>query len=411
MRQSQLFTKTKKEDIKGETSLNAQLLLRGGFINKEIAGVYSFLPLGLNVLKKIENIIRTEIYKTLNAQEILMPALHPLVNYKITKRDKIDILFHTKLKSGGDLVLGQSHEEIVTPLIKEFLFSYKDLPCGVFQIQTKFRNELRAKSGILRGREFLMKDLYSFHATEDCFNKYYKKVQEAYRNIFNKLGIGDRTYLVFASGGSFSKYSHEFQTITPAGEDEIYLCKKCKIGINKEVINENPNCPNCGEKKDKLQKEKSIEVGNIFPLNTRFSDAFSLTYKDKDGSSKPVIMGCYGMGISRAMGTIVEVLSDEKGIVWPESVAPFKFHLIELGEDKEVNKFSEKIYNKSPNNILYDDRKDKSVGEKLTEADLIGIPYRIIVSKKTIKNNCVEIKKRDKEKTKIIKVKELQEML
>jgi prolyl-tRNA synthetase len=405
MKQSKFFTKTRKEKIKDETSLNADLLMRAGFVNKEMAGVYSFLPMGLKVLRKIENIIREEMIETMGAHEVLMPALHPLKNYEITGRDKIDVLFYTKLNSGGDLVLGQSHEEIVTPLLKNFVSSYKDLPCGVFQVQTKFRNELRSKSGILRGREFLMKDLYSFHATQECFEEYYEKAKVAYHNIFRKLGIGDITFISFASGGTFSKYSHEFQTISEIGEDEIYFCSDCKVAINKEIIDDSPECPECGKKKEELEVKKSIEVGNIFPLSTRFSDSFNLTYKDENGEEKPVYMGCYGIGVSRVMGTIVEIFADEKGIVWPKEIAPFQVHLISFKKNEEAEKIYKELLDAGVD-VLYDDR-DKSPGEKMAESDLIGVPYRIIVSEKTLENKTVEVKKRNEDDVKFINISEI----
>lgn len=405
MKQSTFFTKTRKEKIKDETSLNADLLMRAGFVNKEMAGVYSFLPMGLKVLRKIENIIREEMVETMGAQEVLMPALHPLKNYEATGRDKIDVLFYTKLNSGGDLVLGQSHEEIVTPLLKNFVSSHKDLPCGVFQVQTKFRNELRSKSGILRGREFLMKDLYSFHKDIECFEKYYEKAKVAYHNIFRKLGIGDITFISFASGGTFSKYSHEFQTISEIGEDEIYFCSDCKVAVNKEIISDSPECPECGKRKEELEVKKSIEVGNIFPLSTKFSDSFNLKYKDENGEEKPVYMGCYGVGVSRVMGTIVEIFADEKGIVWPKEVAPFQVHLISFNKNEEA----EKIYREMKDSgvdVLYDDR-DKSPGEKMAESDLIGVPYRIIVSEKTLEKNSVEVKERTKDAVEFINISEI----
>ncbi len=404
MRQSQLFTRTKRDFPKEEESKNAQLLIRGGFVCKEMAGVYSYLPLGLRIIRKIENIIRREMNETLGATEILMPALHPIEKYKKTKRENIDVLFHTESNTGGHFVLGQSHEEVVVPLVSNFVSSYRDLPLGVYQIQTKFRNEFRAKSGILRGKEFLMKDLYSFHTDEEDFDRYYKKAQIAYRNIFNEIGIGDKTYLTFASGGTFSKYSHEFQTVTDAGEDIIYLCSKCGVAINEEIIDEQKECPLCGLTKDKLEKIKSIEVANIFPLKTRFSDAFNLKYKNKKGEACPIIMGCYGIGVSRLMGAVVESLSDKNGMVWPESIAPFKVHIIPIDD----NSVSEKIYtdlNKQME-VLYDDR-DKGAGEKLKDADLIGIPYRIVVSPKTLENGCVEVKRRDKEQAELIKIEKI----
>jgi len=405
MRVSKLFTRTKKEINKEETALNARLLLRAGYINKEMAGVYSFLPLGLRVLNKIANIVREEMNITLGAQEVLMSALHPLKNYQLTKRDKIDVLFHTKLNGGGDLVMGQSHEEIVVPLFNQFLSSYKDLPCGIYQIQSKFRNELRAKSGILRGREFLMKDLYSFHTSKECFEEYYKKAKEVYLDIYQKLGIGEKTYLTFASGGTFSKYSHEFQMLSEIGEDEIYICDDCNVAVNKEIIDDVNGCPECKKTKKELRIEKAIEVGNIFPLGTRFSDAFNLKVKDKDGKDIAPIMGCYGIGISRVMGSIVEASNDEKGIIWPEEVSPFDVHLVGLNLDKkEVKQFAEDLYSKlekENKSVLYDDREDVSGGFKLKDADLMGISKQIIVSEKLLEKNMVEYKTRKSGETEI----------
>jgi len=399
MRQSKLFTKTRKEEIK-EDSLNAQLLIRGGFIHKDLAGVYTYLPLGLRVIKKIEDLIREEMDGTMDAQEILMSALHSIENYRKTNRENIDVLFHTELSAGGDLVLGQSHEEIVVPMLQSFLNSYRDLPFGVYQIQTKFRNELRAKSGILRGREFPMKDLYSFHASEEDFCEYYERCKTAYKNIFNKAGIGEKTYFTFADGGSFSDYSHEFQAVTEAGEDTVYLCEKCSLAINKEIIEEQSGCLECG-KKD-LKELKAIEVGNIFPLGTRFSKAFGLTYKDSKGKEEYPIMGSYGIGVSRLMGAIVESMSDEKGIIWPESVAPFRVHLISVGTEDRSPEIYEKLLAEGIE-VLYDDR-EKGAGEKFADADLFGIPFRVVVSEKTLEKDSVEIKRRGEKEEKIIKI-------
>ncbi len=403
MRQSTFFTKTKKDITKEEEAMNAKLLLRAGYVNKEMAGVYSFLPLGLRVINKISNIVREKMNNSLGATEVLMPALHPLKNYKLTKRDNIDVLFHTKLNSGGDLVLGQSHEEIVVPLFQQFASSYKDLPCGIYQIQSKFRNELRAKSGILRGREFLMKDLYSFHENQECFDRYYKKSQEVYHQIYRDLGVGDRTYLTFASGGSFSKYSHEFQMISSVGEDEIYLCEKCNIAVNKEIIDDVKGCPECKKPKKELRVEKAVEVGNIFPLGTRFSDAFNLRVKNKEGKDVAPIMGCYGIGISRVMGSVVEIAADKKGIVWPKEIAPYRVHLISL---KGAEEKAEEVYDmltKEGVEVLFDDR-DVAPGEKLTDCDLIGIPYRFVISKKTLEEDLVEVKQRSGEDLEFVKI-------
>ena len=400
MLQSKLFGKTLREGPKDEVSRNADLLTRAGFVAKEMAGGYSFLPLGLRVLWNIAAIIRKTLNEELNAQEVLMPALHPIENYQKTGRDTIDILFHTELVSGGHLVLGQSHEEIVVPLAQRFISSYRDLPLGLYQIQTKFRNELRAKSGLLRGREFLMKDLYSFHATEEDFDAYYEKAKTVYAHIFQRLGLGDITFLTFASGGTFSKYSHEFQALTDAGEDIVYLCESCHVAVNDEIIQEQAACPKCNAPREKLVEKKAIEVGNIFPLKGKFSDAFGLSYTDEKGAARSITMGCYGIGLSRVMGAIVEVHHDEKGMMWPEAVAPFAVHLLELSGNTanlEVKKASEKLYKEFLEKgiaVLYDDRGDKTPGQKFADADLIGIPWRVVISEKTIAGKKVEVKKR-----------------
>ncbi|EKD56689.1 MAG: Proline-tRNA ligase [uncultured bacterium] len=434
MKLSQLFTKTRKNVPKEETSLNAQLLIKGGFIDKEMAGVYTFLPLGLKVLRKIENIVREEI-NNIGGVEVLMPTLTSIEKYKTTGRENIDVLFKTKLYSGSEFVLNQSHEEVITPLVQQFASSYKDLPRYVYQIQNKFRNEVRAKSGLLRGREFLMKDLYSFHKDSEDLDKYYEKATKAYVKIFKRLGFKE-VYLTFASGGTFSKYSHEFQVPCEAGEDEIHVCDKCNIAVNKEIT-EKPFdtapsrilgagqgkqkgvCPQCGNKK--LRKiDRTIEVGNIFKLNDKFSKSFNYYFIDDKGQRQPVLMGCYGIGISRNMGAIVESNYDDKGIVWPESVAPYQVHLIELktshsakaSRDKQNSKPKtkvEKLYNQLYDagvEVLYDDR-EVSAGEKFADADLIGCPTRIIISERTLQENSVEIKKRDQEKGKLVEIKDV----
>ena len=323
MRQSKLFTKTKKEAPSDEVSKNAELLVRGGFVHKEMAGVFSYLPLGLRVLKKIENIIREEMDKA-GAQEVLMTALQNPELWKKTGRwddEVVDAWFKTKLKNDTELGLGLSHEEPLVNILSSFVSSYKDLPLAVYQIQTKFRNELRAKSGILRGREFMMKDAYSFHATEEDFEEFYEKMKDVYKNIFKRAGIGHLTYLTFASGGIFSKYSHEFQTITSAGEDTIYVDEASAVAVNQEVFNDEV-LSSLGLEKEKLAERTAIEVGNIFELKTKFSQPFNFSYTDEKGEKKIILMGCYGIGLGRLMGTIVEVLSDDKGIIWPSSVAP-----------------------------------------------------------------------------------------
>ncbi len=406
MKQSILFTKTKKDIDKEEKSLNAQLLIKAGFIDKLTAGVYTFLPMGLIVLRKIENIIREEMNKV-GGQEVLMPALTPKTNWKITNRwDGFDALFKLQGMDNKEYALGATHEEVVTPLVKKFVFSYKDLPKYVYQIQTKYRNEARAKSGLLRGREFSMKDLYSFHTNQADLNDYYEKVKEAYFKIFKRLSIEDLTHYTFASGGAFSKYSHEFQTISESGEDIIHICKKCGLAYNKEIINDINECQDCGEKVEKFEIKKSIETGNIFNLGNRFSKDFKFVYVDEHGKENDIIMGCFGMGPSRIMGSIAEIKNDKNGIIWPVSVAPFQIHLIRLGEDEKVAKKADEIYNdliKNNLEVLYDDR-NESAGVKMKDSDLIGVPYRFIISEKTLAKDSLEIKKRDQEKVEFVKI-------
>ena len=418
MLQSKLFLKTTKPA--GAESSPHDFLVRAGYADQLMAGVYSFLPLGFKVLQKIENIIRKNMEQSpANGQEILMPVLQPKENWQKTGRwDSLDILF--KIKGSGDkeYALGPTHEEVVVPLAKKNIFSYRDLPLSLFQIQTKFRDELRAKSGILRTREFLMKDLYSFHATQEDLDKYYEKMIKVYLNIFEEVGLQKLTYRTLASGGSFSKYSDEFQTVIDAGEDIIYICKKCKLAINKEIKAENLSCPNC--KGAEFDEKKAVEVGNIFKLGTKYSLPFDLKFRDKDGTEKPVIMGCYGIGLSRLMGAIVEVNHDEKGIVWPKSAAPFLVHLIcvvppqrdpvEREKSSKVKTAAEKVYKtllKENIEVLFDDRQDKTAGEKFADADLIGLPIRLVVSKKTEGVKSVEIKMRGSKNTKLIPVKNL----
>ncbi len=403
MRQSRYFLKTSKTAPKDDVSVNARLLEQGGFIQKVMAGVYSFLPLGYRVLAKIEKIVREEM-DAIGGQEMLMPAMQPKDNWVQTGRwAGLDILFKVKPHHGYELALGPTHEEIVTPAAQKIIFSYKDLPLAVYQIQTKFRDEPRAKSGLLRGREFRMKDLYSFHADEDDLNRYYEIAADAYRKIFHRLDL--EAIYTEASGGSFSKFSHEFQTPIENGEDAIYLCQSCKkLAKNKEIYSPDAACTDCG--KSDYKEIKASEVGNIFKLKTKFSEAFNLSYTAEDGSNKPVIMGCYGLGPSRVMGVLVEKFHDDRGIIWPQAAAPFQCHLLLLNMgDSAAVKQAEKIYDdllQAGVEVLYDDR-DKSAGEKFADADLIGLPYRVVVSAKSLDSQAVEIKPRSNDSVEMIK--------
>lgn len=398
MKQSQLFTKTRREAPKDEVAKNAQLLIRAGFIHKEMAGVYSYLPLGLRTMNKIVGIIREEM-NSIGGQEIHMTALQDKRNWEATNRwddTVVDNWFKTKLKNGSDVGLGSTHEEPITMIMKDYIQSFRDLPKAVYQFQTKFRNEERAKSGIMRAREFLMKDMYSFNADEKAHAEFYERAKQAYVRIYDRIGLGGGTYITFAAGGSFSKYSHEFQTITDAGEDTIYVHEGKRIAVNKEVLNDEV-LKDLGINRSELTEKKAIEVGNIFNLGTKFSDALGLNFTDTDGQIKPVIMGCYGIGPGRVMGTIAEIRSDEKGLVWPDAVAPFAVHLVALfDKDGTVKKTADEIYEKLIKkgvDVLYDDR-DASAGEKFSDADLIGIPVRYVISAKTLSNNSVERKYR-----------------
>ena len=412
MKQSDLFTKTRKEAPADEVAKNAQLLIRAGFVHKEMAGVYSFLPLGLRVLKKIEDIIRDEMNKV-GGQEILMSSFHPKENWLATGRwDTMDDLYKVSDSSGREVALGPTHEEIVVPLMREYISSYKDLPRNAYQFQNKFRMELRAKSGILRGREFIMKDFYSFHADQADLDAYYDVMTQAYRNVFDRVGLGESTYLTFASGGSFSKYSHEFQTLTDAGEDMIHVCEKCKIAVNGDILADQPTCPTCG---GELVAQKAVEVGNIFKLGTKYSDPFALTYKNEAGENIPVIMGCYGIGLGRVLGTVVETHADDMGLVWPQSIAPFDVHVISLAKEGEesVSEHAEELVSKLENagyDVLYDDR-DLRPGEKFAESDLIGIPVRVVVSAKNAGGDSFEVKMRTDGETKSLSYDELISLL
>ena len=411
MLQSKLFYKTTKNKGSDVESVSHDLLTRAGYNDQLMAGVFTLMPLGFMVFKKIEQIIRKHMV-AIGGQELLMPTLNPKENWQKTGRwETLDVLF--KLKGAGDkeYALSPSHEEVVSPLAKKVVFSYRDLPLYVFHIQTKFRNELRAKSGILRTREFIMKDLYSFHTNQADLDAYYQKVAKAYVAIFKECGIGKITHQTLASGGSFSKYSDEFQTLTEAGEDIIYICQKCGVAINKEIKAENPVCPTC--KDSEFSEKKGIEVGNIFKLGTKYSAPFDLKFTDKDAQDKPVLMGCYGIGLGRLLGAIVEASHDDKGIIWPKSVAPFSVHLISLQGGK-VKPLAQKLYKslqESGIEVLWDDRENKTAGEKFGDADLLGIPTRIIISEKTLEKGSVEVKERGKEKVQLVKINQLQKLL
>ncbi len=392
MKLSHSFVKTLRNSPKDESSRNADLLIRAGYIHKEMAGVYDYLPLGLKVLENIKNIIRTELNK-IGGEELLMSSLQNPELWKKTDRwddQKVDIWFKTELNAGGEVGLAPTHEEPLTNLLKDYVSSYKDLPLAIYQFQTKFRNELRAKSGIMRTREFLMKDLYSFHTSEEDLDAYYSKVETAYKNIYDLLGIGDETYETFASGGVFSKYSHEYQTFLPVGEDTVFYNQDRSVVLNDEVLNDEV-LNDLNVKREELSSTRAAEVGNIFKLKFKYSEPLGLKFIDNENSQKTVYMGCYGIGVSRVMGVIVEKFADDKGLVWPENIAPYKYYLIGIGE--EGTKIAENLHNQNPNLFIYDDRNLRP-GEKFADSELLGIPYRIVISDKTLAENKVEITSR-----------------
>jgi len=392
MRQSRLFTKARREAPAGEVAKNAQLLIRAGYIHKELAGVYSYLPLGLRTLNKVVQVIREEM-DAIGGQELYLSSLQNPELWKKTDRWEQDVWFKTSLNAGGELGFGWTQEEAITNIASQHVSSYRDLPFAAYQIQTKFRNEERAKSGIMRGREFLMKDLYSFHADQEDLDAYYERAAEAYQKIFARVGLGDRTFKTFASGGAFSKYSHEFQTLCESGEDTVYVSRKKNIAINKEVLTEEV-LADLQVGRGELEEATAVEVGNIFKLGTRFSESLGLSYLDAEGKKHPVIMGCYGIGPSRLVGAIVESLADEKGLVWPAAVAPFAYHLVSLGKSgDDISKTADALYDdlqKAGKSVLYDDR-DLRAGEKFAESDLLGIPKRIVVGKEAAETGTFEV--------------------
>ncbi|MGB2786859.1 MAG: aminoacyl--tRNA ligase-related protein [Candidatus Saccharimonadaceae bacterium] len=406
MRLSQNFTKTLKDAPSDEVAKNAQLLIRAGFVYKEMAGAYAYLPLGLRVIEKIKQIVREEM-NAIQSSELLMTSLQRKEIWEKTGRwdeKVVDIWFKSSLQDGTQVGLGWSHEEPIVEMLKGYVRSYKDLPVSVYQFQTKMRNELRAKSGIMRGREFVMKDMYSLHANAADMEQYYNGAIEAYKNVFNRLGIGEETYVTFASGGAFTKFSHEFQTICDAGEDIIYLHREKNIAVNEEVIDE--AVAELGISRDELEKVKTAEVGNIFNFGTQKTDEMGLYYVDSDGKQQSLYLGSYGIGITRAMGVVVEKFADDKGIVWPESIAPARVYLVSIGD---VNDQAQKLYDQlqaAGIETIWDDR-DERPGAKFADADLMGIPHRVVISPKTIEQNSVEYKPRTTDNTELLTVETL----
>ncbi len=410
MRRSQLFSKTRKDAPADETAKNAQLLIQAGYINKEMAGVYAYLPLGLKVVENIRQIVREEM-NAIGGQELIMSSLQPKETWETTGRwddEAVDVWFKSKLKDETEVGFGWSHEEPIVEMMKQHVTSYKDFPANVYQFQTKLRNELRAKSGIMRGREFIMKDMYSCSLDADQHEDFYQATIDAYMNAYKRMGIGQDTYVTFASGGAFTQFSHEFQTVCEAGEDVIYLHEAKNIAVNEEVMDDE-NLQKLGVERKDLKQVKSAEVGNIFNFGTQKSEQMDFAYTDKNGDKKFVHLGSYGIGITRCMGVIAEKFSDEKGLVWPEQIAPFKVYLAALDSDGPVAEAADKLYEELQNkgiSVIYDDR-DARPGAKFADADLMGIPHRIVISKKTLDGSVVEYKSRTSDESIMLSESEL----
>lgn len=406
MRRSQLFTRTRKDAPADEQAKNAQLLIRAGFVHKEMAGVYAYLPLGLRVLERIKQVVREEM-ESIGSNELIMTSLQRKEVWQKTGRwddEVVDVWFKSRLKDDTEVGFGWSHEEPIVEMLRHFIQSYKDLPVSLYQFQTKMRNELRAKSGVMRGREFVMKDMYSFHASADDLQAYYDRTIDAYKRVFERLGLGDDTYVTFASGGAFTKFSHEFQTVCEAGEDVIYLHRAKNIAINEEVIDE--ALLELGIERDELEKVKTAETGNIFNFGSQKTDEMGLYFTGQDGKTRSLHIGSYGIGITRLMGVIAEKFSDDKGLVWPEAIAPFKVYLATIGDVVEP---ADEVYDRltaAGVEVLYDDREVRP-GEKFADFELMGLPHRLVVSPKLVEQGKLEYSPRENGPTELLTLEQL----
>ena len=407
MRLSKNFTRTIKQAPADEVARNAQLLIRAGYVHKTMAGVYSYLPLGLKVVENIKQIVREEMNK-IDSQELVMSTLQRKETWQETGRwsdELVDVWFKSKLQDGTEVGFGWTHEEPIVDLLRNYLKSYKDLPISVYQFQNKLRNELRAKSGIMRGREFVMKDMYSVHASKEDLDNYYNAAIEAYKRCYDRFGIGDETYVTFASGGAFTKFSHEFQTICDAGEDYIYLHRGKNIAVNEEVLDE--AVKELGIDRSELERVKTAEVGNIFNFGTQKSEEMRLVFTDAEGVEQYAYMGSYGIGITRVMGVIVEKFADDKGLVWPENIAPAKVYLVQIGSQSRAT--ADELYQKLQSagiETIYDDR-DERPGVKFADAELLGIPYRVTVSDRLLDDGKWEVSTRQTGEQRLLTADEL----
>lgn len=407
MRLSKNFTRTIKQAPADEVARNAQLLIRAGYVHKTMAGVYSYLPLGLKVVENIKQIVREEMNK-ISSQELVMSTLQSKELWQETGRwsdELVDVWFKSHLQDGTEVGFGWTHEEPIVELLRGYLKSYKDLPISVYQFQNKLRNELRAKSGIMRGREFVMKDMYSVHASKEDLDNYYNAAIEAYKRCYDRFGIGDETYVTFASGGAFTKFSHEFQTICDAGEDYIYLHRGKNIAVNEEVLDD--AVKELDIDRSELERVKTAEVGNIFNFGTQKSEEMRLVFTDAEGVEQYAYMGSYGIGITRVMGVIVEKFADDKGLVWPENIAPAKVYLVQIGSQSRTT--ADELYQKLQSagiETIYDDR-DERPGVKFADAELLGIPYRVTVSDRLLDDGKWEVSTRQTGEQRLLTADEL----
>ena len=393
---SKFFIPTLKEIPIGTEAVSHQLLLRAGLVHMLTSGVYSYLPLGLRVLKRIENIIREEM-NAAGAVELFLPVLQPIELWQRTGRDKTlaEVMIRFKDKKNRDMCLGPTHEEVITDLVKGFVQSYRQLPINLYQIQTKFRDEIRPRFGIVRACEFIMKDAYSFDKDKEDLKKSYELMYQAYKNIFKRCGLSP-VIIEADSGAMGGDVSHEFLVTAPIGEDEVVLCPACGFAsVEGDSRHPGQKCPQCA--KEFLEKKTAIELGHVFQLGLKYSSALGANYLDEKGQEKPIVMGCYGIGVSRLIAAIVEMNHDAKGIIWPAEVAPFDVEILVLKTDEpQLMTLARQLEQELAHRglaVLVDER-DESAGVKFNDADLIGIPFRVILGKKTLSDKTVEIKNR-----------------
>ena len=408
MRASRFYISTLKEAPAEAELISHKLMIRAGLIRRLGSGLYSWMPMGLKILRKIESIIRLKMNKS-GAIELLMPAIQPAELWEESGRWDVFGPQMLKIKDRHDRLFcfGPTHEEVITDIVRTEINSYKQLPINFYQIQTKFRDEIRPRFGVMRAREFLMKDSYSFHTDIDCLKNTYEDMYKTYSEIFEAIGLNFRA--VQADNGAIGgDGSHEFHVLADSGEDELVYSEETDFAANSEVAKDHPD-------RDKFKTCRGIEVGHIFQLGTKYSEAMKAEFIDESGKPKPLLMGCYGIGVSRIVAAAIEQGHDEKGIIFPSSIAPFEVILTPIGYNKSegVKKSTDSIYNELLGlgfDVLLDDRGLRP-GVMFSEAELLGIPHRITISDKTIEAKKVEYKKRETQESELIDLKSLEKYL